>query len=174
MGWTSLLSIYIQAFTVLTNSRYIYAWHIKNSLISKGYLLFYCSFFFVSQLIGLKVFTSNKIHKPEICQHYTAHMMERSYSGSSKKICFILSPHNYLKFTIMLLSSPLLLWILITLEQSNFVLRYVSLIQYHFLLDSVLKYETDTPYLHLKRNIWLTLCAQWITCQALQQGSRRC
>ncbi|XP_048809641.1 alpha-2-macroglobulin-like isoform X2 [Lagopus muta] len=36
----------------------------------------------ILKLIGLKVFTSNKIHKPEICQHYTAHMMERSYSGS--------------------------------------------------------------------------------------------
>ncbi|NXV71443.1 A2MG protein, partial [Atlantisia rogersi] len=32
--------------------------------------------------LGLKVFTSSKIHKPEICQHYTGHMMERSYSGS--------------------------------------------------------------------------------------------
>ncbi|NXK54707.1 A2MG protein, partial [Chauna torquata] len=32
--------------------------------------------------LGLKVFTSNKIHKPEVCQHYTGHMMERSYSGS--------------------------------------------------------------------------------------------
>ncbi|NXT78500.1 A2MG protein, partial [Zapornia atra] len=30
--------------------------------------------------LGLKVFTSSKIHKPEICQHYTVHMMERSYS----------------------------------------------------------------------------------------------
>ncbi|XP_010083348.1 PREDICTED: alpha-2-macroglobulin-like, partial [Pterocles gutturalis] len=32
--------------------------------------------------LGLKVFTSSKIHKPEICQHYPGHMMERSY-----KIC---------------------------------------------------------------------------------------
>ncbi|NXP49589.1 A2MG protein, partial [Heliornis fulica] len=32
--------------------------------------------------LGLKVFTSSKIHKPEICQHYTGHMMERSYSNS--------------------------------------------------------------------------------------------
>ncbi|NXD67621.1 A2MG protein, partial [Eolophus roseicapillus] len=32
--------------------------------------------------LGLKVFTSSKIHKPEICQHYPGHMMERSYSGS--------------------------------------------------------------------------------------------
>ncbi|KFV02001.1 Alpha-2-macroglobulin, partial [Tauraco erythrolophus] len=31
--------------------------------------------------LGLKVFTSSKIHKPEICQHYPGHMMERSYSG---------------------------------------------------------------------------------------------
>ncbi|KFQ19113.1 Alpha-2-macroglobulin, partial [Merops nubicus] len=31
--------------------------------------------------LGLKVFTSNKIHKPEICQQYPGHMMERSYSG---------------------------------------------------------------------------------------------
>ncbi|NWR62659.1 A2MG protein, partial [Bucorvus abyssinicus] len=31
--------------------------------------------------LGLKVFTSSKIHKPEICQHYPEHMMERSYSG---------------------------------------------------------------------------------------------
>ncbi|XP_056197781.1 alpha-2-macroglobulin-like isoform X2 [Falco biarmicus] len=30
--------------------------------------------------LGLKVFTSSKIHKPEICQHYPGHMMERSYS----------------------------------------------------------------------------------------------
>ncbi|XP_052644953.1 alpha-2-macroglobulin-like isoform X2 [Harpia harpyja] len=29
--------------------------------------------------LGLKVFTSSKIHKPEICQHYPGHMMERSY-----------------------------------------------------------------------------------------------
>ncbi|NXF32879.1 A2MG protein, partial [Nyctibius bracteatus] len=33
--------------------------------------------------LGLKVFTSNKIHKPEICQHYPGHMMERSYSISA-------------------------------------------------------------------------------------------
>ncbi|NXN16671.1 A2MG protein, partial [Indicator maculatus] len=32
--------------------------------------------------LGLKVFTNSKIHKPEICQHYPGHMMERSYSGS--------------------------------------------------------------------------------------------
>ncbi|NXI39313.1 A2MG protein, partial [Galbula dea] len=32
--------------------------------------------------LGLKVFTSSKIHKPEICQQYPGHMMERSYSGS--------------------------------------------------------------------------------------------
>uniref|UniRef100_A0A8C3KQS5 Alpha-2-macroglobulin n=1 Tax=Calidris pygmaea TaxID=425635 RepID=A0A8C3KQS5_9CHAR len=32
--------------------------------------------------LGLKVFTSSKIHKPEICQHYSGHMMERSYSSS--------------------------------------------------------------------------------------------
>ncbi|NXN25589.1 A2MG protein, partial [Nycticryphes semicollaris] len=30
--------------------------------------------------LGLKVFTSSKIHKPEICQHYLEHMMERSHS----------------------------------------------------------------------------------------------
>uniref|UniRef100_A0A8C8AMK9 Alpha-2-macroglobulin n=1 Tax=Otus sunia TaxID=257818 RepID=A0A8C8AMK9_9STRI len=30
--------------------------------------------------LGLKVFTSSKIHKPEICQHYPGHVMERSYS----------------------------------------------------------------------------------------------
>uniref|UniRef100_A0A8C0FYQ5 Alpha-2-macroglobulin n=1 Tax=Bubo bubo TaxID=30461 RepID=A0A8C0FYQ5_BUBBB len=29
--------------------------------------------------LGLKVFTSSKIHKPEICQHYPGHVMERSY-----------------------------------------------------------------------------------------------
>ncbi|XP_027760745.1 alpha-2-macroglobulin-like isoform X3 [Empidonax traillii] len=29
--------------------------------------------------LGLKVFTSSKIHKPEVCQHYPGHMMERSY-----------------------------------------------------------------------------------------------
>ncbi|XP_061863685.1 alpha-2-macroglobulin-like isoform X1 [Colius striatus] len=33
--------------------------------------------------LGLKVFTSSKIHKPEICQHYSGHMMERSYSVSA-------------------------------------------------------------------------------------------
>ncbi|NXN42243.1 A2MG protein, partial [Rhinoptilus africanus] len=33
--------------------------------------------------LGLKVFTSSKIHKPEICQHYPEHMMERSYSTST-------------------------------------------------------------------------------------------
>ncbi|XP_074445014.1 alpha-2-macroglobulin-like isoform X1 [Larus michahellis] len=32
--------------------------------------------------LGLKVFTSSKIHKPEICQHYPEHMMERSYGSS--------------------------------------------------------------------------------------------
>ncbi|XP_064904471.1 alpha-2-macroglobulin-like isoform X3 [Columba livia] len=32
--------------------------------------------------LGLKVFTSSKIRKPEICQHYPGHMMERSYTGS--------------------------------------------------------------------------------------------
>ncbi|NWH75166.1 A2MG protein, partial [Piaya cayana] len=32
--------------------------------------------------LGLKVFTSNKIHKPEVCQHYPGLMMERSYSSS--------------------------------------------------------------------------------------------
>ncbi|XP_035746419.1 alpha-2-macroglobulin-like [Egretta garzetta] len=31
--------------------------------------------------LGLKVFTSSKIHKPEICQRYPGHMMERSYSS---------------------------------------------------------------------------------------------
>ncbi|OXB53663.1 hypothetical protein ASZ78_013716 [Callipepla squamata] len=36
----------------------------------------------IFKLLGLKVFTSNKIHKPEVCQHYTAHLMERSYGGS--------------------------------------------------------------------------------------------
>ncbi|KFR00861.1 Alpha-2-macroglobulin, partial [Opisthocomus hoazin] len=29
--------------------------------------------------LGLKVFTSTKIHKPEVCQHYPGHTMERSY-----------------------------------------------------------------------------------------------
>ncbi|NXX32323.1 A2MG protein, partial [Nicator chloris] len=33
--------------------------------------------------LGLKVFTSGKIHKPELCEHYPEHMMERSYSGFS-------------------------------------------------------------------------------------------
>uniref|UniRef100_A0A8C0FVE8 Alpha-2-macroglobulin n=1 Tax=Bubo bubo TaxID=30461 RepID=A0A8C0FVE8_BUBBB len=42
------------------------------------------------QELGLKVFTSSKIHKPEICQHYPGHVMERSYSGSSTS--FILPP----------------------------------------------------------------------------------
>ncbi|NXH14272.1 A2MG protein, partial [Bucco capensis] len=32
--------------------------------------------------LGLKVFTSSKIHKPEICQQYPGPLMERSYSGS--------------------------------------------------------------------------------------------
>ncbi|XP_053925158.1 alpha-2-macroglobulin [Cuculus canorus] len=31
--------------------------------------------------LGLKVFTSNKIHKPEVCQHYPGLMMERGYSS---------------------------------------------------------------------------------------------
>ncbi|NXU04008.1 A2MG protein, partial [Buphagus erythrorhynchus] len=35
--------------------------------------------------LGLKVFTSSKIHKPELCEHYPEHMMERSYSGSNVK-----------------------------------------------------------------------------------------
>ncbi|NWH68945.1 A2MG protein, partial [Geococcyx californianus] len=34
--------------------------------------------------LGLKVFTSNKIHKPEVCQHYSGLMMERSYGSHSK------------------------------------------------------------------------------------------
>ncbi|NWT83045.1 A2MG protein, partial [Lanius ludovicianus] len=33
--------------------------------------------------LGLKVFTSSKIHKPELCEHYPEHMMERTYSGST-------------------------------------------------------------------------------------------
>ncbi|NWR94823.1 A2MG protein, partial [Furnarius figulus] len=33
--------------------------------------------------LGLKVFTSSKIHKPEVCQHYPGHMTERSFSGST-------------------------------------------------------------------------------------------
>ncbi|NXX23279.1 A2MG protein, partial [Podargus strigoides] len=33
--------------------------------------------------LGLKVFTSSKIHKPEVCEHYPGHMMERSYSISA-------------------------------------------------------------------------------------------
>ncbi|NWS77565.1 A2MG protein, partial [Crotophaga sulcirostris] len=32
--------------------------------------------------LGLKVFTSNKIHKPEVCQHYPGFMMERSFGSS--------------------------------------------------------------------------------------------
>ncbi|NXH78698.1 A2MG protein, partial [Hydrobates tethys] len=36
--------------------------------------------------LGLKVFTSSKIHKPEICQHYPGHMMERSYSHPSFRV----------------------------------------------------------------------------------------
>ncbi|XP_009465526.1 PREDICTED: alpha-2-macroglobulin-like [Nipponia nippon] len=36
--------------------------------------------------LGLKVFTSSKIHKPEICQHYPVHMMERSYSNLDYEI----------------------------------------------------------------------------------------
>uniref|UniRef100_A0A8C8E7Z7 Alpha-2-macroglobulin n=1 Tax=Otus sunia TaxID=257818 RepID=A0A8C8E7Z7_9STRI len=44
------------------------------------------------QELGLKVFTSSKIHKPEICQHYPGHVMERSYSGSSTS--FILPPQQ--------------------------------------------------------------------------------
>ncbi|NXD52406.1 A2MG protein, partial [Corvus moneduloides] len=32
--------------------------------------------------LGLKVFTSSKIHKPELCEHYPEHIMERSNSGS--------------------------------------------------------------------------------------------
>ncbi|NXO02977.1 A2MG protein, partial [Rhinopomastus cyanomelas] len=36
--------------------------------------------------LGLKVFTSSKIHKPEICQHYPGHMMERSYSEYDEEV----------------------------------------------------------------------------------------
>ncbi|KFP83022.1 Alpha-2-macroglobulin, partial [Acanthisitta chloris] len=36
--------------------------------------------------LGLKVFTSSKIHKPEICQHYPGHMMERSYSVTAMNL----------------------------------------------------------------------------------------
>ncbi|NWV04876.1 A2MG protein, partial [Ptilonorhynchus violaceus] len=36
----------------------------------------------ILKALGLKVFTSSKIHKPELCEHYPEHMMERSYSGS--------------------------------------------------------------------------------------------
>ncbi|NWV20380.1 A2MG protein, partial [Origma solitaria] len=46
--------------------------------------------------LGLKVFTSSKIHKPELCEHYPEHMMERSYSGST--VLLILK--FYLKITI--------------------------------------------------------------------------
>ncbi|XP_063250386.1 alpha-2-macroglobulin-like isoform X2 [Prinia subflava] len=36
--------------------------------------------------LGLKVFTSSKIHKPELCEHYPEHMMERSYSVSTMNL----------------------------------------------------------------------------------------
>ncbi|XP_042651121.1 alpha-2-macroglobulin-like isoform X2 [Tyto alba] len=36
--------------------------------------------------LGLKVFTSSKIHKPEICQHYPGHMMEMSYSVTAMNL----------------------------------------------------------------------------------------
>ncbi|XP_064265890.1 alpha-2-macroglobulin-like isoform X1 [Passer domesticus] len=36
--------------------------------------------------LGLKVFTSSKIHKPELCEHYPEHMMERSYSVSAMNL----------------------------------------------------------------------------------------
>ncbi|XP_027533420.1 alpha-2-macroglobulin isoform X2 [Neopelma chrysocephalum] len=36
--------------------------------------------------LGLKVFTSSKIHKPEVCQHYPGHMMERSYSVTAMNL----------------------------------------------------------------------------------------
>ncbi|KFQ35208.1 Alpha-2-macroglobulin, partial [Mesitornis unicolor] len=50
--------------------------------------------------LGLKVFTSSKIHKPEICQNYPGHMMERSYSGSNiqtefRITCFWTQSCNY-------------------------------------------------------------------------------
>ncbi|NWW72563.1 A2MG protein, partial [Climacteris rufus] len=37
----------------------------------------------ILKALGLKVFTSSKIHKPELCKHYPEPMMERSYSGST-------------------------------------------------------------------------------------------
>uniref|UniRef100_A0A8C3P0B6 Alpha-2-macroglobulin n=1 Tax=Cyanoderma ruficeps TaxID=181631 RepID=A0A8C3P0B6_9PASS len=36
--------------------------------------------------LGLKVFTSSKIHKPELCEHYPEHMMERSYSVTTMSL----------------------------------------------------------------------------------------
>ncbi|KAK2528119.1 alpha-2-macroglobulin-like isoform X2 [Columba livia] len=36
--------------------------------------------------LGLKVFTSSKIRKPEICQHYPGHMMERSYTVTAMNL----------------------------------------------------------------------------------------
>ncbi|KFV74295.1 Alpha-2-macroglobulin, partial [Dryobates pubescens] len=36
--------------------------------------------------LGLKVFTNSKIHKPEICQNYPGHMMERSYSDFDDEV----------------------------------------------------------------------------------------
>lgn len=36
--------------------------------------------------LGLKVFTSSKIHKPELCEHYPEHMMERSYSVTTMNL----------------------------------------------------------------------------------------
>ncbi|XP_041269995.1 alpha-2-macroglobulin-like isoform X2 [Onychostruthus taczanowskii] len=45
--------------------------------------------------LGLKVFTSSKIHKPELCEHYPEHMMERSYSVSAMNL------HGELSYSMM-------------------------------------------------------------------------
>ncbi|NWH32632.1 A2MG protein, partial [Chloropsis hardwickii] len=54
-----------------------------NILFFSTSLSFFSFFFFLNSELGLKVFTSSKIHKPELCEHYPEHMMERSYSGST-------------------------------------------------------------------------------------------
>ncbi|NWQ89886.1 A2MG protein, partial [Burhinus bistriatus] len=53
--------------------------------------------------LGLKVFTSSKIHKPEICQHYPGHMMERSYSIAALNL---LDDYDYEITEHMVASSP--------------------------------------------------------------------
>ncbi|XP_039417434.1 alpha-2-macroglobulin-like isoform X1 [Corvus cornix cornix] len=50
--------------------------------------------------LGLKVFTSSKIHKPELCEHYPEHIMERSNSGSSTFLVSTMNLHGELSYVL--------------------------------------------------------------------------